>query len=921
MESAGELDHFEVSNPSGCPEIQSREGDKDKAGDGDEPNSPSPRKRSGSVSSEDSDPEPPPVITRKVSFADAFGLDLVSVKEFDSWNTPKKWADNLLDDDRGEDSAEYFLLCLFTVPSTAEELMEKLADQKIELEHVELLPETVALRGIIRVMNLCFEKRVYVRSTLDGWDTHMDLLADFIPGSSDGETDRFSFTLRLVPPCKEERSRVEFCLRYETVFGTFWANNGGVNYVLFCEKRFNRDMKAMTHEEYAIRSMKSCLKASRDHVTEASLTDFQAEDPAEIKSDTVEKTSDYAELHSQEDGESVMDWQTTRRSRRRAARMARVRDHFLHREVEKENKYEETPRPPHKIGMAPLGDTVSHLATPGSSVENTWKRRTAAEPSNLCESLLDIKDSMFATAVEMEAPHDGFYNSLSSQASVDTSQAYSASRLSTETPESWCTGLRKGHPSEDPEVGIHGGKETIRGSGSEIGIILVRGHQLESVTNKTPSCHTGLSSAEERVVEETGPSQQDSEPLSGEVIELSEDEGPFSNSNRSVVLLEHPVEGIAVGLAPGAKVNAQREKETSQVPDPKLSGSPEAKYKLADLEGHKEESWMPEADNSKISRKDAKERLVIPELAVASRRDGASLVGDNMSIIQTETQIYGPGTDGITSTQEFRPEEECVHGREPKDLEESYGKQALIAKDADEGQKEIEMELKIKKEMKEGLMAEQKGAPAWCEIKAQLEVETDETNASHFAGKEAFCMDEGPGFLGAKLESSHGGQESHREFASSVQEEETGGSIVFSIQNQSLAEAGDARGALARESSQGPVRAHALAFPFVMLSDDGEDTPGQSPLDVPGQPISAKMAHVERAETVVRGYLWKWNGLTSPNSFSRLPLCIVLLAVICATAYQYGFLACFALYLFSVCWLICHEKKQHLQEGDRIDSQ
>uniref|UniRef100_A0A8C9UZE3 CBM21 domain-containing protein n=1 Tax=Scleropages formosus TaxID=113540 RepID=A0A8C9UZE3_SCLFO len=186
--------------------------------------------QSGSVSSEDSDPEPPPVITRKVSFADAFGLDLVSVKEFDSWNTPKKWADNLLDDDRGEDSAEYFLLCLFTVPSTAEELMEKLADQKIELEHVELLPETVALRGIIRVMNLCFEKRVYVRSTLDGWDTHMDLLADFIPGSSDGETDRFSFTLRLVPPCKEERSRVEFCLRYETVFGTFWANNGGVNY-------------------------------------------------------------------------------------------------------------------------------------------------------------------------------------------------------------------------------------------------------------------------------------------------------------------------------------------------------------------------------------------------------------------------------------------------------------------------------------------------------------------------------------------------------------------------------------------------------------------------------------------------------------------------------------------------------------------
>uniref|UniRef100_A0A1A8B2I3 Protein phosphatase 1, regulatory subunit 3Aa n=1 Tax=Nothobranchius furzeri TaxID=105023 RepID=A0A1A8B2I3_NOTFU len=33
---------------------------------------------------EDAEPEPPPVLRRKVSFADAFGLDLVSVKEFDN---------------------------------------------------------------------------------------------------------------------------------------------------------------------------------------------------------------------------------------------------------------------------------------------------------------------------------------------------------------------------------------------------------------------------------------------------------------------------------------------------------------------------------------------------------------------------------------------------------------------------------------------------------------------------------------------------------------------------------------------------------------------------------------------------------------------------------------------------------------------
>ncbi|XP_015246837.1 PREDICTED: uncharacterized protein LOC107095317 isoform X6 [Cyprinodon variegatus] len=58
-----------------------------------EPSSPV-ASRSEDDTDEDSEPEPPPVIRRKVSFADAFGLDLVSVKEFDNAESPhpqKSW--------------------------------------------------------------------------------------------------------------------------------------------------------------------------------------------------------------------------------------------------------------------------------------------------------------------------------------------------------------------------------------------------------------------------------------------------------------------------------------------------------------------------------------------------------------------------------------------------------------------------------------------------------------------------------------------------------------------------------------------------------------------------------------------------------------------------------------------------------------
>ena len=221
---------------------------------------------------DDSEPEPPPVIRRKVSFADAFGLDLVSVKEFDSTIHTRSKVSAPSREEAGEPE-EHFLSCLFSVPSSGEDLEQRLRQQMVELESVELLPGTTALRGIIRVVNLCFSKTVYVRVSLDGWRSSFDLLAEYIPGSSDGETDRFSFKLTLAPPVSKEGTRVEFCLRYETAVGHFWANNRDLNYVLFCHRKVKEgkvkegrveDGRVKEHDESSShRSKRSCLKSHR----------------------------------------------------------------------------------------------------------------------------------------------------------------------------------------------------------------------------------------------------------------------------------------------------------------------------------------------------------------------------------------------------------------------------------------------------------------------------------------------------------------------------------------------------------------------------------------------------------------------------------------------------------------------------------
>lgn len=216
--------------------------------------SPQPSRR-GSDSSEDMYLETPTSGTRRVSFADNFGFKLVSVKEFDCWDLPSV-STNF---DLRKDTEEYVLSPLFDLPSK-EDLMQQLQVQKAILESAECLPGSTSMKGIIRVLNVSFEKLVYVRMSLDDWQSHYDILAEYVPNSCDGETDQFSFKISLVPPYQKDVSKVEFCIRYETSVGTFWSNNNGTNYILVCQKKEQEPEPVKPQEEVPNRQIKGCLK-------------------------------------------------------------------------------------------------------------------------------------------------------------------------------------------------------------------------------------------------------------------------------------------------------------------------------------------------------------------------------------------------------------------------------------------------------------------------------------------------------------------------------------------------------------------------------------------------------------------------------------------------------------------------------------
>uniref|UniRef100_A0A0N5B2X6 CBM21 domain-containing protein n=1 Tax=Strongyloides papillosus TaxID=174720 RepID=A0A0N5B2X6_STREA len=111
---------------------------------------------------------------------------------------------------------------------------ESLDSNKVALENVVLKNNCHKMTGTIKVVNLSFEKSVFLRLTTDKWKTFKDIYAKYQPSNSK-IYDTFCFETE-IPKDEHKDDTIEFCICYETNNQQFWDSNNGDNYHLVTEE-------------------------------------------------------------------------------------------------------------------------------------------------------------------------------------------------------------------------------------------------------------------------------------------------------------------------------------------------------------------------------------------------------------------------------------------------------------------------------------------------------------------------------------------------------------------------------------------------------------------------------------------------------------------------------------------------------------
>uniref|UniRef100_A0A8C9T295 Protein phosphatase 1 regulatory subunit 3E n=1 Tax=Scleropages formosus TaxID=113540 RepID=A0A8C9T295_SCLFO len=185
-----------------------------------------------------------PSSQKKVRFADSLGLELTSVKHFcdaDMPEVPQRILDKLRRASpphanhfdkfpRIPSQAPSFMEAQFENPGEAPGFLERVRELRVCLERADA--DEFSLSGLVRVLNVAFEKRVLLRYTLNNWVTFFDVPACYVPQSSDGFTDQFSF--KIITPAFLESggggTLLQFAIKYSVGGDEFWDNNHGNNY-------------------------------------------------------------------------------------------------------------------------------------------------------------------------------------------------------------------------------------------------------------------------------------------------------------------------------------------------------------------------------------------------------------------------------------------------------------------------------------------------------------------------------------------------------------------------------------------------------------------------------------------------------------------------------------------------------------------
>ncbi|XP_061759606.1 protein phosphatase 1 regulatory subunit 3A isoform X1 [Nerophis ophidion] len=190
---------------------------------------------------------------KRVSFADITGGDLVDVREFVNFDSDDEEDSVKWEEERAKygkcEREPVFHVHADTEPPGGDALLQRVRAHKVAIEQIQPAEhEPLAFHGLVRVLNVSFQKAVYIRSSMDNWASYFDHPAEYVPGSHDGDTDQFSFKLSFAPPYVTHGSRIEFVVRYETTEGDFWDNNGRMNYVVTLLLAYEEEEKEINSE-------------------------------------------------------------------------------------------------------------------------------------------------------------------------------------------------------------------------------------------------------------------------------------------------------------------------------------------------------------------------------------------------------------------------------------------------------------------------------------------------------------------------------------------------------------------------------------------------------------------------------------------------------------------------------------------------
>jgi len=129
----------------------------------------------------------------------------------------------------------------FQQPGVSPDFINNLNKNKINLDCI--YSNGNKLNGTLRVLNLSYHKRVYLRYSLDKWTTFHDLNCDYLINNSlnasHSNTDIFTFSLELTKEIIQDALKntqnsminIEFALCYEADSNhTYWDNNNDKNY-------------------------------------------------------------------------------------------------------------------------------------------------------------------------------------------------------------------------------------------------------------------------------------------------------------------------------------------------------------------------------------------------------------------------------------------------------------------------------------------------------------------------------------------------------------------------------------------------------------------------------------------------------------------------------------------------------------------